>query len=423
MVRSKWLVLMVVAVGLVVVAGGWALAQRNVSIVFQQPWALTSERGQIINSIIQDFMAAYRDIDVTIRDSVPAREKVLTEIIAGTAADVVMIPEDWLHILANERALLKLDPFVANWDPAKRDDFYAAVWQLGQFKGDQYAVPWIAHSMCLIYNKGMFREAGLDPEKPPTTWAELLWAAEKLTIPDKQYGFGLVGLQSHDLAWYWYIFLHQAGGQLVRQRAGGGWEVAMNSPAGLEALEFYLRLRQVAPPEAGVSHAGHLSAQFEAGRIAMFLLGPWAVAGVRTRAPHIEVGVALPPRREQLATIVGSGLVVIPVTTRAAKQEAAWKLISYLTEVGPQVKLASAGYAFRIPTRQAALKDPWFKANPEFMVFVEALGYGVVPYPVMEYRMVHETVVQVELNKAFIGDKTALQALATIEAEGNRLLR
>lgn len=407
-------------------SGSLSLAQEKVTITFQQPWALTSERGIVINSIIQDFMAAYPNIKVQIRDSLPAREKVLTEIIAGTAADVTMIPEDWLHVLAKEGAFLDLEPYVAKWGQAKRSDFYDAVWQLGRLEDRQFAIPWVAHSMCLIYNKGMFRQAGMDPNKPPTTWTELLEAARKLTIPDKQYGFGLVGMQSHDLAWYWYIFLHQAGGKLVK-KADGRWEVALNSPEGREALEFYLALRDVAPPEASVSHGGHLGSQFEAGRIAMFFMGPWAVAGVRKNMPHIDVGVALPPRGKQNATIVGSGLLAIPRTTRRDKVDAAWKLIDYLTEVGPQLKLVSAGYAFRIPTRKSTLEDLWFRENPEYKHFVSALEYGVVPYPIPEYRMVHETIVQVELNRAFTGDKKpselAAQALATIEAEGNKILR
>ncbi len=212
-----------------------AVALEKVTIVFEEPWGLKTERGIVINSIIEDFKQAHPNIDVQIRDTVPAKEKLLTEIIAGTAGDVVMIAEDLLPEFAKQEAFVDLTPYIEKWDPAKKDDFYTAPFILGQYADKSYAIPWIAHSMCLIYNRDMFKAAGLDPDKPPTTWDELYDYAKKLTIPDKQYGFGLVGKQSHDMAWYWYIFLHQAGGEKIK-KVDNRWQVTLNSKEGLEAL-------------------------------------------------------------------------------------------------------------------------------------------------------------------------------------------
>jgi len=182
-----------------------------------------------------------------------------------------------------------------------------------------------------------------------------------------------------------------------------------------------LKLREVAPPEASVSGGGEINAQFEQKRVAMCFMGPWAVAGVRKNAPDIDVGVAEPPIKAQKATIIGSGLLVIPKISKNI--DAAWTLIDYLTEISPQMKLVSAGYAFRIPTRKSILEEAWFKEYPEYMHFVKALEYGYVPFPVPEYRMVHDAIVQVELNRTFIGEKTAKEALETMETEGNKVLK
>jgi len=399
-----------------------ATDEPSTTIVFQQPWSLDSDRGVVVQALVDGFMADNPDIVVEIRDTGVQNDVFVTEVIAGNAADVVMFGEDGVTLFAPQDAFVDLTPYIDAWDDAKVSDFYESVWAFGAHDGAQYGVPWIAHSMALIYNKGMFEAAGLDPEAPPQTWDELYDYATQLTTGD-QYGFGLVGMQGHDMAWNWYNFVWQNGGSLASE-TDGGWTVDLNSPEALEALEFYLSLRDVAPPEASTTGAGEADGLFVQERVAMYVLGPWAIAGVRNNAPHIDVGTApLPYSREQ-ATTVGAGLLTVPRTSE--HPEAAMRLIDYLTEVENQVKLVSTGFAFRIPTRQSAVEDPWFADNPEYIPFVEGLGYGHVP-TVLEiagqYNQVHSEAVQPALSAAFIGASSPADALAEIEATGNLLLR
>ncbi len=393
-----------------------------VTIVFQEPWSLTSDRGKVVQQIISDFMTANPDIRVVIKDVAVNSAVFTTEVLAGSASDVVMFSEDGVSLFAPQDAFVDLTPYVATWDASKRNDFYESIWAFGGYEGKQYGIPWIAHSMALIYNKGMFEAAGLDPNKPPTTWDELYEYAMALTSGE-QYGYGLVGKQGHDMAWSWYNFVRQNGGDLATE-TGGQWTVALNSPAALEALEFYLKMKDVAPPETTTTGGGEANTLFIQKRVAMYVMGPWAVASIRKDAPDIEVGVAPLPYSQQLATTVGAGLLTVPRTTQ--NPDAAWRLIDYLTEVENQVKLVSTGFAFRIPTRQSAVQDAWFQQNPEYIPFVEGLGYGHVPTVLaiaMKYNQVHNEVVQPALSKAFIGELTPADALAEMETNGNPLLR
>jgi multiple sugar transport system substrate-binding protein len=399
-----------------------AAPSTPVTIVFQQPWSLDSDRGKVVQSIVTDFMAANRDIRVVIKDSGVRNEVFITEVLAGGAPDVVMFGEDGVTLFAPQDAFIDLTPYVEQWDSAKTNDFYPSVWAFGGYEGRQYGIPWIAHSMALIYNKGMFEAAGLDPDSPPTTWDELYDYAEQLTTGD-QYGFGLVGMQGHDMAWNWYNFVWQNGGDLATE-SGGQWTMALNSPEALEALEFYIKLKEVAPPESTTTGAGEANTLFVQKRVAMFVLGPWAVAGVRNDAPDIDVGVAPLPYSTNQATTVGAGLLTVPRTTQ--NPEAAWRLIDYMTEIENQVKLVSAGFAFRIPTRQSAVEDRWFQDNPEYIPFVEGLGYGHTPTILAiarQYNQAHGEAVQPALSKAFIGEATPSEALAEMERSGNLLLR
>lgn len=392
-----------------------------VTITLQEPWSLTSDRGKVIDSLVQDFMKKYPYITVKIIDTGVKNEVFVTEVVAGTAPDVAFFGEDGVYLFAPQDAFSDLGPYIDKWAPTKKGDFFEPVWAFGAYQNKQYGVPWIAHAMALVYNKGMFKAAGLDPEKPPKTWDELYSYAEKLTTGD-QFGFGLVGKQSHDMAWNWYTFAWQNGAELAKQ-VDGKWQVALNSAQAAEALDFYIKLKKVAPPESSASASGEIDQLFQKKRVAMYILGPWAVAGVRKAAPDIDVGVAPLPYKTTQATTIGAGLLTVPRTSK--NKDAAWKLIDFLTEVEQQVKLVSTGFAFRVPTRKSATKDPWFQQNKEFIPFVEGLGYGKPPtiIPIAQkWNAVHNEVVQAELSKAYIGQKSAKDALAEVEKQGNLLL-
>ncbi|MBI4757950.1 MAG: ABC transporter substrate-binding protein [Chloroflexi bacterium] len=394
-----------------------------IKITFQEPWKLDSDRGKVIKGIVDGFMKKNPNITVEIVDTMPEKAKVVSQILAGKASNVMMMPEDWVAEFGPQNAFLDLSPYVAKWPADKKGDFYAPVFKLAQSPDGkvQYGVNWIAHSMALIYNKGMFKAAGLDPNKPPKTWDELYDYAKKLTTPDgKQFGWGLVGKQGHDQAWMIYTFMWQNGGKLI---SDDGTKVLINSPENLEALKFYLKLKAVAPPEAASSGGGELGTQFQSKRTAMWLMGPWAVADALTKAPDIDVGTAILPYKKNPATTIGSGILVVPATEKTP--EAAWKLIDYLTDTEPQMEILipAAKFVFRLPVRKSLLAHKWFDENPLYKPFVQSLEYGNVPFPHAKWGDIHNNVVQPEFSKAYTGSITPEAALANIERLGNELLK
>lgn len=74
-------------------------------------------------------------------------------------------------------------------------DFYPDVLNSFNINGKPYGIPLYISPYVLYYNKDLFAQAGLDPEKPPTTYDEMLVAAEKLSMlkdanGNKVYAFG-----------------------------------------------------------------------------------------------------------------------------------------------------------------------------------------------------------------------------------------
>jgi len=93
----------------------------------------------------------------------------------------------------------------------------------------------------LHWRKDVFQEAGLDPERPPKTWDELLDVARQLSDPaENRFGFNLsTGPQS---AWDFLPFLWGAGGEVMTRDKNGVWRASFGSREAAVALEFFLRL-------------------------------------------------------------------------------------------------------------------------------------------------------------------------------------
>lgn len=110
------------------------------------------------------------------------------------------------------------------------------------FDGHIKALSWNADLQLLLYRKDWFEKAGL---WPPRTWEEFLYAAQKLTTPD-HFGFSIAGTGDAALRRF-SDYLWQAGGEFFDENLKPAW----NSPAGVEALQFYVDLIhkfKIAPP-------------------------------------------------------------------------------------------------------------------------------------------------------------------------------
>lgn len=161
----------------------------------------------------------------------------------GVAPDVLYVNFRISDSYVQQEFLYPLDEYVEEW--AREEDLseriYPPVWQVIRRGGHIWAIPYQTYVMTLRYRKDLFREAGLDPERPPENWDELYEYAKKLTIPEKgQYGFGLVA--GPHAAWNFINFLWSAGGEVVVEDEEGNWHAVFNDDAAVAATEFYRKL-------------------------------------------------------------------------------------------------------------------------------------------------------------------------------------
>ena len=148
---------------------------------------------------------------------------------AGKPPSVVLMSANFTVDLKLSGDIISLEPMLKA-DETTRDDFLKEFWPAvhanATVDGELYGVPFQNSTPLLYYNVEHFKEAGLDPAKPPRTWAELVDAAKKLTKGDR-YGF-LMPAGYDYLGWLMEALSMSNGGRYYNEDYGG--EVYYDSP-------------------------------------------------------------------------------------------------------------------------------------------------------------------------------------------------
>src|SRR6218665_3782382 len=101
----------------------------------------------------------------------------------GQAPDIIAIDNPEHALFASRGAFLDLTDMISKSTDIKTANYFPGPLASTVWDGKKYGVPKATNTIALSYNKDMFKAKGLDPDKPPQTWAELLDAARKLTDP------------------------------------------------------------------------------------------------------------------------------------------------------------------------------------------------------------------------------------------------
>ena len=151
-------------------------------------------QGNLCKVLVNEFNATHKGLKVVLSFTEPnqAVAKLSTAIRAGTVPDVVGLNDINVPVFAREGALTDLTKYV-NALPFKK---YLSPGHLGltEYRGHYYGAPYLADLSVLWYNKKLFKEAGLNPNDPPSSFASILSDAKKIqTLGHGVYGFSFAG--------------------------------------------------------------------------------------------------------------------------------------------------------------------------------------------------------------------------------------
>ncbi len=208
------------------------------------------------------------------------QDKVTTLAAAGTPVALAYVGSRTLKQFADSDLIVPIA-----YTDAEKAAYYPHIMDTVTFNGQQWGIPTAFSTKALFWNKDIFKQAGLDPEKPPTTWAELL--ADAKTIKDKT-GIAGYGLPAKTMDNTMHQFLHYTytnNGSVID--ADGN--ITLDSPENLAALEFIKSLVPVSEDGPSAYDQDDMIKIFSDGKVGMIEGGPW----IRVQAPKtINWGVA-----------------------------------------------------------------------------------------------------------------------------------
>ncbi|GAB4175474.1 MAG: hypothetical protein Fur0032_15250 [Terrimicrobiaceae bacterium] len=185
-----------------------------------------------MRAVVEDFNASQDRIFVDYTSVSQITRRLMLAIAGGVPPDIAGIWEYDLPVYAENNALTPLDR-MAREAGITGGDYLPVLWGLCRFRGHLWALPTTPSSTALIYNKRMFREAGLDPEHPPQTIAELEAMNERILRTGPGGRILKIGHLPEEPGWWNSLWGTWFGGPLV-----DGERILANSPENLAAYRW-----------------------------------------------------------------------------------------------------------------------------------------------------------------------------------------
>jgi ABC-type glycerol-3-phosphate transport system substrate-binding protein len=406
--------------------------QDKITITFWH--SFVSSTIPALNQLIAKFEAEHPRLTIKAQ-YVPTGDaliqKLITAVQSKTAPDISWIHADFLENLVKANAIYDMDHFIkaANGlTSAEVEDIYPALWQYAAWRGTIYSLPMEATNLALLYNKDLFRAAGLDTARPPRTWEELSDYAAKLTVDKnndgkfEQIGFFLpvypaAGPVSGWMQWQWMPFLWQAGGELIDPEQS---HVLYNSSAGMAALQLWQRLYQAQQLNTFTSD---YDVAFASRRLAMAMDGPWNLPRFKELLKNINWAIApLPAGPRQQVTIVGGEYLAI--FRQSLHPNEAWEFLKWI--IRPDVQAMWSMKSGYLPVRHAVKTIPEFQQyltdHPNFKVFVDQMEHGQAQKPIDYYGLQISRHIAEAIEKATLGQMEVRQALDEAAQKSDALL-
>jgi sn-glycerol 3-phosphate transport system substrate-binding protein len=352
--------------------------------------------------------------------------KAMTAIKAGTGPQFAVMLAAQMHSLQDEDILVSLDEIGLDADGKKwLAGFYPAFMANSHADGKTWSVPFQRSTAIFYYNKDAFRDAGLDPEKFPTTWAALEAAAEKLTKRDAsgrvtRWGVKMAG-DLGNAQWTFGALANQAEQKLMNE---AGTEVYFNQPKTIEAMSYWrgLASKYHASPD-GVLNWGDLTPDFLQGNTAIIQFTTGGLPNFRAKATF-PFGVAGLAGKNSPHTVVGGGNMYFFKSASPAERQASLRFARWVSAPERAADWSiKSGYIATSPAAYdtQTLKD-YIAKYPEANVARTFLPVATGELSVHENLRVYKVLTD-NIQACLNGQKTPAKAMEDTQAESDRILK
>jgi len=313
--------------------------------------AMGGPLGDRLDELVAEFNDSHADIrieSVSMGRYQALSQKIMAAVAAGEPPVLAQAYEAWTGELIENGSAEPLNPYMDGpngFTPEELQDFVPGMIANNTWNGVVYSFPFNKSVRALYWNRDLFEDEGL--EAAPATWDEYVSYAARLTKDlDGDGAIDQWGTAGQISAWMFENLLIQNGGRIL---TADGREAAFNSPRGVEALEFMVRLLT----EYGKVTSGYeYQNDFQAGKVGM-IEGSTVSLSFMEGKYTFDMAVAPLPEKETKGCFVAGTNVVIFSDATDEQKRAAWEFIKWF--VSPEVTArwaAGTGYA---PVRMSAM--------------------------------------------------------------------
>jgi sn-glycerol 3-phosphate transport system substrate-binding protein len=413
---------------LMTLLGTAALAQAPVEVPFFFPVAVGGPITKIIDGYAADFEKDNAGIKLhpiysgSYQDTIA---KALTAVKSGDPPVTSILLSTDMYTLIDEDAIVPFDDLIkTDADRVWLKSFYPAFMENSQTGGKTWGIPFQRSTIVLYYNKDAFKEAGLDPNRPPGTWKEMADYAAKLTKRDAAGNVTQWGVQIPSSGFPYWLFQGLALENGVNLMNAAGTEVYYDKPEVIGALQYWLDLinkTKVHPP--GIVEWGTTPKDFFERKVAMMWTTTGNLTNVKSNA-KFDFGVAMLPAGKQRGSPTGGGNFYIFKKSTPAQREAAFKFIKWVTtpERAAQWGIDTGYVAVRADAWDTPVMKQYVTGFPPAAVARDQLPFAKAELSTHDNQRVTKALND-GLQAALTGTKTPEVAMKDAQREADRLLR
>jgi multiple sugar transport system substrate-binding protein len=352
-----------------------ARSTKKTTLTVWVGWSARELRA--FKGVVADYQKKHPELNIKVVGSINDT-KIQNAIRSGNAPDVVSsFTSANVGVYCGTGAWINLQPFLSK-DHVSLSQFPKTSLYYTQFKGKRCALPLLADSYGLYYNKTLFRKAGIS--RPPRTFSELTADAKKLTQRDSSGKIKVIGYDPFwgfysgnfsDLTNYAPLFgaqYYDSKGKAVLSKRFA-WSKLLRWQKSL--MDWY-GYTNVVRFQTGLGDEFSASNAFEIGKIAMMMDGEWRVAFIKAEHPTLNYGTAPMPVDDAHKNLYGAGSVngtIIGIPKGGHNVNQAWELVRWLTTNDHALAKFSNGIR-NVPSTRSSGKSPELKPDARFATFV-----------------------------------------------------
>ncbi|MBG3878536.1 ABC transporter substrate-binding protein [Desulfovibrio oxamicus] len=405
---------------------GTALAEK-VNLTFYFPVSVGGPITKIVEGMTEQFMKDHPDIQVTPVYAGIYREtltKALTALRGGEPPHVAVLLSTDMYTLIDEDAVVAYDDILKPEEMGFTKAFFPGFMRNSQTGGKTWGIPFQRSTIVMYWNKEAFKAAGLDPEKGPANWNELVEMGKKLTVRDasgKVTQWGVAVPSTGYAYWMFQALAIQNGVELMNAE---GTKTYFDNPKAIEALQFLVDLayKHEVSPKGTIDWATTPRDFFERKSAIM-----WTTTGnltnVRTNAPF-PFGVGMLPANARPGSPTGGGNFYIFKKATPAERKAAVTFVQWMTSAERAAQWGiDTGYVAVRPDawETPAMKD-YVSKFPVAAVARDQLAHAVPELSTHDNQRVTKALDDA-IQAAVTGSKKPADALKDAQKEAERILR